>query len=297
MRQDEYRQVVAPLGIEVEIIADSPQLLSAALCGLPDSATDQRETGKRIEIKLERATGPSSDMSFGIRVEGSRLRLAGPDFSGWADARERRAVCVVPERLRIDPEALAADVIEPLALFLLTRLGRTPVHAAGLVIEDAAVLVAGPSGSGKSSLALAAAMRGVPVLSDDTVYVQLAPQLRVWGWPGAIHVFPEDAPGAGHRIRVRAGKHKAALHAQAKATGPCDKAAVVLLGRGDRARLSRVSADETRRALSRLEPGFDLLQDQSAAAVEALTKSGAWQLDLTGDPAEAIELLLSTPPG
>jgi hypothetical protein len=296
MAQEQFRQVIAPLGIEVEIIADSPELLSAALECLPDSAIDQREAGKPIDIKLERATGPSSDMSFGIRVEGSRLQLTGPDFVGWADAREGRAACSVPERVRVDPQALAGEIVEPLALFLLTRLGRTPVHAAGVVVGERAVLLSGPSGSGKSSLALAAAERGLGVLSDDAIYVQLDPQLRVWGWPGAIHVFPEDAPGTGHRIRLRAGKLKAAVPPPNIAPSYCESAAVVLLERSGAVALSRVSSEDARSVLSWLEPGFDLLRDQSAAAVTALTKEGAWRLTLGEDPAEAIDLLISKLP-
>lgn len=296
MGKKEFRQVVAPLGIAAEVIADSPELLGAALAGLPDSPAELREPTKRIEIKLERATGPSSDMSFGIRVEGSRLRLAGPDFAGWADAAESRAACFVPERLRDDPQALVAEIVEPLVLFLLTRLGRTPIHAAGVVIDGTAVLLAGPSGSGKSSLALAAAARALAVLSDDTVYVQREPGLRVWGWPGPIHVFPDDAPGSGHRIRLRGGKRKAAVPVMNHTAASCDRAVVVLLERGDRLALSPISSAEARSFMSRLEPGFDLLRAESAAAVEALTRRGAWQLTLSRDPAEAIDLLVSKLP-
>ena len=296
MGHNEFRQVVAPLGIAAEVIADSPELLGAAIAGLPNSPADLREPTKRIEIKLERATGPSSDMSFGIRVEGSRLRLADPDFVGWADAAEWRAACFVPERLRNDPQALAAEIVEPLALFLLTRLGRTPVHAAGVVIDGTAVLLAGPSGSGKSSLALAAAARGLEVLSDDTAYVQREPKLRVWGWPGPIHVFPDDAPGTGHRMRLRGGKRKAAVFIPNHLPASCDRAVVVLIERGDRVALSRLGCAEARSRLSRLEPGFDLLRDESAAAIEALTDCGAWQMTLSRDPAEAIDLLVSKLP-
>jgi hypothetical protein len=71
---------------------------------------------------------------------------------------------------------------------------------------------------------------------------------------------------------------------------------VVLLERSGAVALSRVSSEDARSVLSWLEPGFDLLRDQSAAAVTALTKEGAWRLTLGEDPAEAIDLLISKLP-
>src|SRR5947207_3407127 len=63
-----------------------------------------------------------------------------------------------------------------------------------------ALLLAGPPGTGKSTLAYQAHRRGLRVLSDDAVYVQLDPELRVWGLPGRVRLlttavthFPELA--------------------------------------------------------------------------------------------------------
>jgi flavin-dependent dehydrogenase len=71
-----------------------------------------------------------------------------------------------------------------------------------------------------------------------------------------------------------------------------EQAAVVLLERGERVRLEPVAAGVAAKALSRLEPGFDLLDRESAEAIAAVTAAGAWRLSLTRDPAAAIEVLV-----
>lgn len=55
------------------------------------------------------------------------------------------------------------------------------LHAAGCVSNDGAIVAVGPSGRGKSSLALAWSLAGHPLLSDDTLIV--APDGRVHGLP------------------------------------------------------------------------------------------------------------------
>jgi hypothetical protein len=107
-------------------------------------------------------------------------------------------------------------------------------------------------------------------------------------------VFPADAPGFTGKTRLRAGKLKAAVPLPAAADPPAaDRAEVVLLERGQAVRLERIAASEAASALSHLEPGFDLLAEDSALAIAALTASGAWRLTLGHDPGEAIGRLLA----
>ena len=61
---------------------------------------------------------------------------------------------------------------------------------------------------------------------------------------------------------------------------------------GDQVRLAPVDASVAVKALSRLEPGFDLLDRESAEAIAAVTTRGAWRLTLARDPAAAIEVLV-----
>ena len=283
--------MLSAFGIPTVLIADDPDLLATACAAYPDWAVDEPEGEPQIEIRLETESAPSTAVSFGIHVKGSRLTLAGADFQGQADAGAKTAACTVPRRLIGDPEALAAEITDTLLLFLLTRSGRTPVHAAGILLEATALVLMGASGSGKSTLALAAARRGLGVLSDDTLYVQLEPRLRLWGLPRPIHVFPADAPPGSHPTRDRGGKRKSVIPIASAAT-TADSAVAVLLEHGEQLALTEIEPEAAKAALPPIEPGFDLLPEQSARAADALLKRGAWRLTLTRDPDAAIDLLL-----
>jgi serine kinase of HPr protein (carbohydrate metabolism regulator) len=79
--------------------------------------------------------------------------------------------------LLCDPDRTNADwatIISAQALPLAATLWELEVlHAAGVVLEGGALLIAGASGAGKSSLAAALIRRGATLLSDDSVALQL----------------------------------------------------------------------------------------------------------------------------
>lgn len=279
------------MGRPVVIRGRAPALLAAAGEAYADWRPAGPADGPPIALDLE-ASDEAAPGPIHIEVQGSRLRLTG-GAQGWADASALAAACKVPRQLAQQPGRLAGEVLDTLLLFLLCRSGRIPLHAAGVMCGETAVLLAGPSGSGKSTLSLAAMGRGLRILSDDTVYIQMLPRLRIWGLPRPLHVFPADAPRFTEGTRLRGGKLKAAVPAP-RWPGPpvADSAAVVLLERGERVRLEPVEATVAADALSRLEPGFDLLAGESAEAIAAVTAPGAWRLTLTGDPAAAVEALM-----
>ena len=181
---------------------------------------------------------------------------------------------------------------DTLLLFLLARSGRTPVHASAFLLGDQAVVLAGRSGSGKSTLALAAASRGLPVLSDDTVFVQLDPGFALWGFPRPIHVFAEDAPEGEHVARLRNEKLKVALPNVDPAL-KADRSLLVLLERGTTLALDPVDPSGALDVMMDLNSGFDLLAEDSRAAIQSLAASGVWRLTLSADPQAAVDLLVS----
>jgi len=176
----------------------------------------------------------------------------------------------------------------------VTRRGRAPIHAAGFLAGDLAILLAGPAGAGKSCLALATHQAGFRLLSDDTVYISAAPVLRIWGIPSAIHLFPEDAPVSGcGPMRVRNGKLKLAVPVRPTWSPPtARRAALCVLDFGTSAALRKIGQAEALRRCGPLEAGFDLLRAPIEAALERLTRNGAWRLTLSPRPAEAIALLV-----
>lgn len=283
---------LVPLGIPTLIIADDPQLVAAARAAYAHWLAEAPVAEPRIELRLKAGTSSSAEgVSFGILVEGSRLRLSGGGAVGYADATAGKAAATIPPQLLIDATAFA-DLLDTLLLFLLTRSGRTPVHASAFMLGSAAVVLAGPSGSGKSTLALAAADRGHPVLSDDMVFVQREPTFALWGFPRPIHVFADDAPEGDHPMRVRGGKSKAAVPLR-KAALKAERSVLVLLECGKELALDAIEPAAAIEPLMNLDAGFDLLRQDSRRALESLAWGGAWRLTLSHDPGAAIDLLVS----
>lgn len=286
-----FRKRFDIFGLPVDLVSGAPALLDAVGRAYGDWPSAGTGEAARIEIRLD--LGDVDEAEEDIRVDGPRLTLRGDGGVGQADAVTGKAWATVAPRLVGDPAGLAARVTDTLLLFLLTRADRTPLHAAGVMLGRTAVALAGPSGSGKSTLTLAAMERGLPILSDDTLYIQLRPSLTVWGFRRPLHVFPQDAPRFTEGLRSRGGKLKAIVPAPrgAFAESGAERVAVVLLERGESLALARLDPEATLAGLARLEPGFDLLARQSAEAARALAAGGGWRLTLSRDPGAAIDFL------
>ena len=280
----------APLGLRVDADADDPALLDALEATLAgwQGEPDLPHAMLRLSLRTDAHGGALEPSS--ISVEGPVLRLAGAGVQGEADARTGTARAVLSSGWHTDPSALRDHVIEPLLLFLLTRAGRTPIHATGLVVGELGLLLAGPAGSGKSCLALAGHAAGFALLSDDLVYVQSEPALRAWGVPRPVHLFERDAGGRIGPTRLRQGKSKRAITLPATSVAP-RRLALVLLRPGKAVSLDPISSRAALRAMARLEPGFDLLADDILRVTKRIAKHGAWRLGLSHDPHEAIALL------
>lgn len=283
----------SPLGIRLAVEADSPELLAIVADTCRGWEGDADPTARLLRLKLVRGHGPCGTGDPEVQVEGQRLRVSARGVDAWADSASGCAECVIREDHLLDGEALRQEVLDPLLLFLLTRSGRTPIHASGFIAGELAVLLAGPSGTGKSCLALAAYEAGFDLLSDDTIYLQLQPELLIWGVPRPIHLFPDDAPtGSGNAVRVRNGKLKYSVPVGAGCEAvTARRAALCILAPGAKVSLQRIGREEAMRAHGEFEAGFDLLRGDIEAALELLARNGAWRLTLSANPAEAISLL------
>jgi len=282
---------LAPLGIETALVANQASLLQAAIASFDwcESGCPDAEAMVTLRLSLGHPAQPCAQDAIAVR--GARLNLAGDGYDGWADADLLEAACVVDQAMCDDPARLATLVLEPLLLFLLTRAGRPPIHAAGIMAGGGALVLAGPSGSGKSTLALTASRRGLQVLSEDSVYVEIGERPRLWGWPGPIHICEREAPPGKVAVRLRGGKRKAAILPAATCLEASARALIVL-ERGDCARLERIDAAMAIQQAMKLEEGFDLLQKQIEEAITALARAGpSYRLTLSGDPEAAMDLL------
>ena len=282
---------LVPLGIPTLIIADDPRLVAAARAAYAHWSAEAPVAEPQIELHLKVGTASSAEgVSLDIKVEGSRLQLRGRGAVGTADADVRSGTAAIDPALLNDVAGLT-DILDTLLLFLLTRTGRTPVHASAFLLGDLAIVLAGRSGSGKSTLALAAAECGYGVLSDDTVFVQRDPSFALWGFPRPIHVFAVDAPEGDHPIRLRGGKRKAAVPLPKMAL-KAERCVLVLLNRGTDLAIETMEPGEAVEVLMDLDPGFDLLERESREALAAIASGGTWRLTLTDDPRAAIDLVI-----
>lgn len=302
------------LGLPVRFDAATPALADSveaafgawrALYRRPDLVTFPAGDPPRVELRVtesalrSRAPGP---LAVRTRPEGW-LRLSEPGrMAGGAGLDGMRA------RLRVAPAALddprsMRHALDTLTLFLLTRLDREPVHAAAIATADGAGLVlAGPSGVGKSTLALAALRAGLRVLTDDAVYVQLRPRLRVWGMGRPLHVPPAAAerfPGLAARPAVArpGGKRKVPVELEpgrtAAAPPVVERAGLCVLEPDEAGpALARISPEEAVQSLTaRLDPGFDVFRDTIPDRIRALAEGGAWRVGVGAEPERSLPLL------
>ncbi len=258
--------------------------------------------GVTVSITVDPGLRGAGDASRGDpvgyhKVGARRLELAGSWCEGWADAELREA------RARVGPELLAATeqfrylVLEAAVLFLLTGPNRFPVHASAIITRGEALLLAGSSGVGKSTLAWLAAGAGWEVLSDDIVYVQQDPRWRVWGGGSAQSWFAADAhrhiPALAERTaELRAnGEAKRSLGRTLPMPPVTERVALCLLQRGTEPRVAPVSeADALALMLGAPEPGFDVFPEAAAAGLRPLA-ARAVRLTLGQDPGAALPFL------
>jgi hypothetical protein len=278
-------------GIPLTVRSDDAALLSV-LRGICDASPVRDGDASPLDLSLTVDPILIGSVSSAPRVDGMRMTIDSPSFTARADAALGQGSCRLSPELRDDLDQLRDAVLDPLLLFLVTRRGRTPLHAAGFLAGDVAVLLAGPSGAGKSCLTLAAHRAGFAPLSDDIVFVEAGARPCVWGLPRPIHLYARDAPESDQVMRLHNGKLKQAVAlGRQRAPRRAENAALCLLRLGDAVALEAIDPADALRAFSTLEPGFDLLADEIAAAVAALAKRGAWLLTLSGRPDEAIALL------
>ena len=206
----------------------------------------------------------------------------------------------------VDTIALATDpnarrALEGVLYSIVNRRDRHPLHAAALRLGDSSLVLYGPSGTGKSTLAWEAHRAGIHVLSDDATRIQLDPELRVWGdgTPARIHLLEDVERGdaAGRNAATETIGAGADRKASVTLPAPADwvpygrNPRVVLLSRGGAQRVSvaQATADEILATLmSAPEAELDLSPGNRERVIHALSARGGFRMDLSPRAAEAI---------
>ncbi|MCW2988724.1 MAG: hypothetical protein JWM24_1662 [Solirubrobacterales bacterium] len=142
-------------------------------------------TGRPLRIRLDRAEQPNwrteaslisderhldGSVSFQIEAAEERYRIHGPAYGSSVLAADGQSAWGEPggEGMAGWQRLLVAQVLP----FAAVLQGLEVLHASAVVVDGGAVALAGPSGIGKTSLALALQRQGADLLADDVLAVQ-----------------------------------------------------------------------------------------------------------------------------
>ena len=311
------------LGIPVKFESNSAAALDVvedvfgAWRALHDSPELIAPEGVRVRLIVHDGDeGGASHAPLTFRMpDAERVIVHTPGSVSITDCRRRDAVAYVTPSLLADRAHVQYGVVEGMALCLVTACGRYPLHAAAIARGQVALLLAGPPGTGKSTLAYQAGRAGFRVLSDDTAYVQLEPVFRLWGRPGRVYLppaacthFPELAGRTPSLLTD--GREKAVVaipddwqvRGAGETGGPgavapvAYRAGVCLLERtpgGERAPSFTPASPSEVQAF--LKEGVGISRVRFGGALdEALARvsgAGGWRLSLSANPADALPFL------
>jgi hypothetical protein len=300
------------LGIPVRFESNSAAVLEGieawfgmwrALAASPDLVALQ---GVRVRLIVHDGTeGGPSPAAVTCRIpDPDRLILRTPGSVGIADLRRRDAIAYLTPALLADPSHLSHGMIHGLTLTLVTTCDRRPVHASGVTCGRTALLLAAPPGTGKSTLAYQAHRSGLHVLADDATYVQVEPELRVWGLPGRL-LLPPEACAHFPELAGRAptwlanGDRKVVVDLSGEWPRPdavpptATRCGVCVLERtGGRANLAPVSPQDVQALLIEgVGPSRVFHGEALDRAMGALAAGGGWRLSLSENPADAMPFI------
>ncbi len=206
------------LGAAFEFVTASRQLLKivhSAYHGLPRHRLPASPPRMRVRLVLsEPADGKrrtdrrGEPPPFAMLSAPGLLCGASPAAAiAVMSAQERSALIVVPRELLRFPYHVRYELIELAVFTLAARVQQLmPLHAACVGRGRRGVLLIGDSGAGKSTAVLHCALRGLTVVSEDSLFV--APQsLLATGVPNFLHVQRESlrfVPAADARLLRRA---------------------------------------------------------------------------------------------
>jgi hypothetical protein len=159
------------------------------------------EPGERGTLHVELASDSVLDRSgellawFDDERNGSGHALARTDDGPLVFCSVTGAFLVEggARRVSADPAPCAPGDLEHRLVataipLLAAELGDLVLHASAVVADGGAILFCGPSGRGKSTLALTLAEAGHPLLTEDGTVLTLEPEPRAWPGPLGVRV-------------------------------------------------------------------------------------------------------------
>jgi len=260
-----------------------------------------------IELYSEDAAG---DTGMGVDSITHRLHddlyliTGGSHDTAVVDVVRGTAVGFVSRGTVADEPTVRYAYIEAMGLAMLARArGYLTIHAAGVVRDGIGVVIGGPAGAGKSTLAMACARRGFGVFAEDAVFVRVRPSgLELWGmpWtqrllPDARALFPELAdfdvglrPNGELKIEVDLDVVHPGLAVPCAMPGP-----LVFLerGSGGPTRVDALDATDAAVAVEVHWPWSRGWTEDHERGAQRLASAGLYRLHMNGTPDEAVDTL------
>lgn len=299
-----YATSTTVLGVPVQLRTNSRDVrdMFTDAFGSASSTTDALEAPLHVQVVVHRAAGePVATREVRhICPDASRVLMHCADGMAISDPLRREALVYASEAFVRDATLFRHEMLEAVVLALVTHFDRQPFHAAAISYGDRTALLVGRSGAGKSTLAYLAHSAGLTTLSEDTVWIQREPRLRVWSRLRGIHLLPNATTHFPELHGTRAvrrpnDKLKATLPITQTDTAAAERGSItvcLLDPGGAAASLTPLDADTIRIALaSDVDSGFDRYPERRAECVRALTERGGWRLTLSSNPRDALPLL------
>jgi hypothetical protein len=194
-------------GIRLRVEAEDAPLAAFldAVC-LPFRVEDDGEPPWRIRLAHQAETEPPPADAIlvwqGLLLGGPEVTvlasatadhmLSAGGFAVRADRRDREVEIALAAKPRLLPEGVGTWVLER----ILAAEGRHLLHGATLVdpATDRALAIFAPSGTGKSTTALALARAGLLIGGDDALVLETGPgRTRIWPLPRKVKVQQRTA--------------------------------------------------------------------------------------------------------
>ena len=247
------------------------------------------------------------DTSFPLARVGfsdSHLRCAefGPRNFIAIDIDRRLAVVFISEELARDPSSLTYPFLDTFLCMCAATLGFTSLFANCIEVDGKAILLLGPSRSGKTTLSYLAAKNGMRFIADDGVFLEINHGLlQAWGgfWPAlireeALEFLPEirmlaEPFSYGDFVFRRLERHSLAPQLLQR---PVEPHCCVFLNRttGEGVRVASLGFPSLRKRLDQ-SALFDedvRFEVQRNAVLEVLAQVPAYEISYAGDPAVVI---------
>ena len=188
----QLQQRLYPLGFALDLWTNHRDVVEAAdeSWGGCHKTFDEEPLELRVLVTNGRSESKPAPPTF--RGQGHLLVLAA-DAHNFAscDLERSIAACWVSSSVAQRRACLRYHYLEAIVHTLLSYRDLTPIHASCVAANGRGVLLAGPPGSGKSSLAFACAMAGLTFVSDDVSYLlRNGDDRTVLGRPQYIRLQP-----------------------------------------------------------------------------------------------------------